>query len=205
MPTGYTAGILDGTTTSFPQFAKLCMRAFGATIHLRDESLDHEYEPRTPSDYHQKEIAKAKQLLIGAEKHSDKEIIETRKSELETSKEYHLGAIEKAKKATTDLEIILADAKNWQPPTPEHNGIKEFMIDQIEKTIDFDCKTKYHDEKLIEIKTELSSLNANSIRKQMIEKANKELAYHNLEYSKDVERCEQSNKWVSDLLGSLKA
>jgi len=205
MPTGYTAGILDGTTTSFPQFAKLCMRAFGATIHLRDESLDHEYEPRTPSDYHQKEIAKAKQLLIDAEKLTDDEIVDTRKKQLEDSKKYHLEAIEKAKKSTIQMNKILSDVRKWQPPTPDHTGIKDFMIEQIEKTIDFDCKTKYHDEKLIEIKTELSSLNANSIREQMIEKANKDLAYHNLEYSKDVERCEQSNKWVSDLLGSLKA
>ena len=30
MPTGYTAGIIDGKTETFQDFEKQCMRAFGA-------------------------------------------------------------------------------------------------------------------------------------------------------------------------------
>jgi hypothetical protein len=205
MPTGYTAGILDGKITTFPQFAKLCMRAFGAAIHLRDESLDAEYEPRVPSDYHSKAIEKANQLIIDAQKMSDKEIVDVKKEQLENSKKYHLKAIEKAKKSTIEMNKILADVRKWQPPTPEHTGIKDFMIDQIEKTIDFDCKTDYHDRGLIEIETELLTLNATEIRKQMIEQAKKDLDYHNAENLKEIQRCEQSNKWVSDLMMSLPA
>ena len=205
MPTGYTAGILDGTITTFPQFAKLCMRAFVATIHLRDESLDHEYEPRVPSDYHSKAIEKAKQSIIDAQKLSDNEIIEIKRKQLEDSKEYHLKSIENAKKSTIEMNKILSDVRKWQPPTTDHNGIKDFMIEQIEKTIDFDCKTDYHDKGLIETETELLTLNASEIRKQMIEKAKKDLAYHNSENLKEIERCEKSNKWVSDLLESLSA
>ena len=90
MPTGYTAGILDGKITTFPQFAKQCMRAFGATIHMRDDDMDAEITPRTPSDYYSKEIEKAKQLLKDAETFSDEVIVKNRKEELEKSKEYHL-------------------------------------------------------------------------------------------------------------------
>jgi len=203
MPTGYTAGILDGTVITFPQFAKLCMRAFGATIHLRDESLDTEYEPRVPSGYHLKAIEKAKQSIIDAQKLSDDEIVDTRKRELEDSKKNCLEAIEKAKKSMIELNKILSDVRKWQPPTPDHTGIKDFMIEQIEKTIVFDCKTDYYSRRLIEIETELLTINASEIRKQMIEQAKKDLAYHNSEYLKEVQRCDQSNKWVSDLLESL--
>ena len=63
MPTGYTAGIIDGKTETFQEFAKQCMRAFGATIHMRDENMDKEYEPRTPSDYHTKALEEAKEKL----------------------------------------------------------------------------------------------------------------------------------------------
>lgn len=52
MPTGYTAGILDGEINTFEEFAKTCMRAFGATIHMRDEPLSKTYEPEKTSDYH---------------------------------------------------------------------------------------------------------------------------------------------------------
>jgi len=205
MPTVYTAGILDGTVTTFPQFAKLCMRAFGATIHLRDENLDAEYESRVPSDYHSKAIEKAKKAIIDAQKLTDYEIIDTQKKRLEAIKKYHLEAIEKTKKATIEINKILSDVRKWQPPTPGHTGIKDFMIEQIERTIDFDCKTDDHDKGLIEIEIEVLTINASDIRKQMIEQARKDLLYHNVENLKEVQRCDQSNKWVADLLESLTA
>jgi len=203
MPTGYTAGILDGKITTFPQFAKLCMRAFGATIHLRDENLDAEITPRTPSDYYYKEIENAKQLLKDAEILSNEVIIKNRKEELEKSKKYHLEAIEKAKSNTKNMNDILKDVINWQPPTIDHMGIKDFMIDQIEKTIDFDCKTKYHDEGLAKIELELLTLNASEIRKDMIAKAKKDFEYNTKNYNEELERCNKANQWVLDLINSI--
>lgn len=203
MPTGYTAGILDGKITTFPQFAKQCMRAFGATIHMRDDDMDADFQERTPSDYHANEIAKAKQSLNDAEVLSDEVIIANRTSELEESKQYHINSIEKAKIDTKNMNAILKEVNAWQPPTSEHTEIKGFMVDQIVKTIDFDCKTEYHDKGLKKVELELRTLNANGIRKEMIIKANKDLKYHTEEYNKEVERCEKSNKWVSELIHSL--
>jgi hypothetical protein len=50
MPTGYTEPILKGEIDNFKNFAKICMRNFGATMHMRDKSYDKEYEERNPSD-----------------------------------------------------------------------------------------------------------------------------------------------------------
>jgi len=203
MPTGYTAGILDGKITTFHQFAKSCIRAFGATVHLRDESLESEYEPRVPSDYHTKAIEASRILIKNAELLSDNAIISIKKTELEDSRKYHLEAIEKAKKSTIDMNNILADVVKWQPPTSEHFGIKDFMVKQISETIDFDCKTEYHDEALVKIEIDLLTINASGIRKEMVEKGKKDFTYHNAENLKEIKRCEQSNKWVSDLVGSF--
>lgn len=203
MPTGYTAGILDGKITTFPQFAKQCMRAFGATIHMRDDDMDAEFEERTPSDYHTKEVEKAVQLLKDARVLSDEEIISNRKEELNKSKLYHLEKIERAKIDTKNMDAILKDLNAWQPPTKEHTGIKEFMIDQIKKTIDFDCKTDYHDEGLAKVEMELLTLNAETIRQEMIAKANYDFKYHTKELNADVKRCETSNQWVKKLMESL--
>lgn len=52
MATGFTSGIIDGSITNFKQFATQCIRAFGATLHMRDESLDVEYTPQKVSDYY---------------------------------------------------------------------------------------------------------------------------------------------------------
>jgi hypothetical protein len=204
MPTGYTAGILDGKITTFEQFAKACMRAFGAAMHLRDEPLDGEYTPRVPSDYYAKEIEKSKQLLKDAELLSDEVIVETKRTQLESSKEYYINAIEKAKQGSIAMNDMLESIRNWQPPTEEHMGIKDFMLNQITQTIDFDCKTSYHDEALVQIESELQTLNASDIRKQMIEKGKKDLKYNTAEYKKDIDRCNESNKWVADFVASLK-
>ncbi|MES2285803.1 MAG: hypothetical protein V4547_08965 [Bacteroidota bacterium] len=203
MPTGYTAGILDGKITTFPQFAKQCMRAFGATIHMRDENSDVEYIKREPSDYHTKGISKAKKSLNDAKALIDKSIVAARKSELKKSRKYHIESIEKAKSNTKKMNAILKEVNDWQPPTPEHYELKVFMIDQIVKTIDFDCGTKYHDEYLLKIESELIGINAKTIREESIVQANKDLEYHTKEYEKDLKRCEYSNKWVTDLLNSI--
>jgi hypothetical protein len=42
MPTGYTAGVADGTITEFREYALLCARAFGACIMLRDEPVEEQ-------------------------------------------------------------------------------------------------------------------------------------------------------------------
>lgn len=203
MPTGYTAGILDGKITTFPQFAKLCMRAFGATIHMRDEDMDAKITPRVPSDYYLDEIEQAKQLLKDAYNLSDEDIIKRKEEELEESKEYHLKAIEKAIIDLKNMNNILKDVKKWQPPTSEHTGIKDFMISQIEETIEWDCKTKYHSEALEKIELELSTIDASEIRKAMIKQAEKDFDYSTKNYNEELERCNGSNKWVADFLESL--
>lgn len=203
MPTGYTAGILDGKITTFQEFAKQCMRAFGATIHMRDDDMSAEYREDTPSGYHIEEIEKATKQLKEIKKLSDEEIIAKKMSELENSKAYHLKSIKKAKDGFKSLSYILNDVREWEPPTSEHTGIKEFMIDQILKTIDFDCKTDYHYDLLAEIELEMKNLNAKEIRLEMISEANRSLDYHTTQYKMDVERCNNRNQWVKDFINSL--
>lgn len=204
MPTGYTAGILDGKIKDFKQFAKLCMRNFGATIHMRDDEMSAEYVPREPSDYHLKAIKEANKLLADSQSLSDDEIINLRKSELLRDQGYHKEAIVKAEKNADNLKTFLDEARKYNPPTEDHSGIKVFMIDQIIQTINFDCGTSYHAEKILAIENELENLSAKSVRLSMKEKAVKDLRYHEDEYDKDLRRCQESNEWVRRFLSSLK-
>lgn len=203
MPTGYTAGIIDGKTETFQDFAKQCMRNFGACIHMRDENMNKEYEPRTPSAYHTKALEKAKEKLKQAEKLTDAELIEMRTKELEESKKYHLESIAKIKVTRAKLEEFLAKAIEFKAPTPEHEGLRKFMIEQLQSTIDFDGKTDYHDKALPKIQMELKNIDANQIRFSMIADANKDITYHLKEYKEELKRCAESNAWVETLLGSL--
>lgn len=203
MPTGYTTGILDGSIKDFKQFATLCMRAFGATLHMRDENMDSPYEPRVPSDYYQNEIDKANELLKVAENLTDDEVVELRKAALLKSKQYHIKAIEKATHDLNLLNEILADATKYIPPTQEHTEIKNFMIQQITETKKFDGDDSYHRNELAKINQELNNLNPAVIRSQMFAQAENDLQYHTEELSKEIKRCNDSNKWVEQFLDSL--
>jgi hypothetical protein len=203
MPTGYTANILDGKVKTFQEFAKTCMRAFGATIHMRDDSMDSEYVPQIPNNYHSKAIKEAEKHLKDAETMTDKQVVSNRKKELNESRKWHVKKISEIKKDRKKLDTILSYAMSYQPPTSEHTGIKDFMIQQLAETIKYDGETDYHDKALERIKCELSSLDANKIRNKKIAKANEELQYHSEELRKEIERCDKSNKWVVEFIKSL--
>lgn len=205
MPTGYTAGILDGKITTFPQFAKKCMRAFGATMHMRDDDTEAEYKPRMPSDWHEKELAKAQDKLKEVEKLSDEQIIEKRTSELTEDKKRYLEYIDKANDGLAKMNVILQDVRKWQPPTSEHQGIKDFMVEQIKTTIEHDCKTDYWEKELEKCEQELKYPNAKEIREKMISGAEWSVNYHREHLKKEIDGCASSNQWVSDFINSLSA
>lgn len=76
MPTGYTAGIFDGTINSFEKFAMKCSRAFGATIHMRDDSLDEEYRKRTVDSYYFESVDDNLKRINKLKLISDEELIQ---------------------------------------------------------------------------------------------------------------------------------
>lgn len=201
MPTGYTAGIIDGTTKDFKEYAKHCERAF--TIHLRDEPFDSEWKPRTPSDYHIKAILKAKETLKEIEALEDDTIIERERLRLLDSLKYHKEGIEKDKRTKAKLDEFLVKAKAFKAPTETHKGIAEFMVSQIEETIKFDCNRDYHKNELEEIENQLLNIDADNVRGDLKTKATTDLAYHNKEHEAELKRCRESNKWHEDFINAL--
>ena len=201
MPTDYTEGILDGTTKDFNQFAKHCSRAF--IMHLRDEPMDSEYKKREVSDYHIKAIEKAKTELKQADSLSDEELIIQEKNRLINDKKYHLESKEKDELNKIKMDSFLEKAKAYVPPTENHQGIAKFMIEQLEKTIEFDCNSNYHIDKLKTIDLKIEKVNADDIRSEMKVKATKDIAYHTKEHEADVKRCREHNQWYEDFIKNL--
>ena len=60
MPTGYTAYIEDGSITTGKEFLKLCSRAFGVAIDIKDEPLSVPTPVYVePSSYYKNRYTKA--------------------------------------------------------------------------------------------------------------------------------------------------
>lgn len=203
MPTGYTAGILDGKINDFPEFAKNCMRAFGATIHMKEESLDKVYTPRTPSKFYKQRITSLKKVLKENETLSDKEIIKSEKKFLTIDKVQLTKNLEEKKVNVSKLKMILKDVIKWTPPNIHYKEFKDFMIQQLTSTIDSDGNGSYYVNEIKKVNERLKNIDPNKIRKERFEKYNKDLIYYTNQYNEELEHCKDSNTWVSTLVESL--
>ena len=205
MPTGYTAGIIDGEITTFEQFATQCTRAFGATIHMRDNPMDSPYEPRTPSDYHTNSIQSKRERLEEIESMSDEKIVEDFNTQLEEDLKYHQTKMEEDKRNLEKLNSMLESAKSWIPPTEDHQSFRNFMIEQIESTIKVDGDPSYHTNKMVEIKKQMEEgINPKEYREETIQEIKSQISYHETEYQKELVRCKDSNDWMDKFFESIK-
>jgi|TARA_R110000868_G_scaffold89133_3_gene248232 hypothetical protein len=205
MPTGYTAGILDGKVNTFEEFATVCTRAFGATIHMRDNPMDSPYEPRTPSDYHTNSIQSKRERLEEIESMSDEKIVEDFNTQLGEDLKYHQTKMEEDKRNLEKLNSMLESAKSWVPPTEDHQPFRNFMIEQIESTIKVDGDPSYHVNKMVGIKKQMEEgINPKEYREETIQEIKSQISYHETEYQKELVRCKDSNDWMDKFFESIK-
>lgn len=204
MPTGYTSGILDGKIITFEQYAKTCMRAMGACIHMRDDSFDTPYTERVPSDYHSKNVIEYQMKLIEINNMSDDQIIELETSNINSRIKQMQECIKNRKLDNALLEKFYYKALDYSPPTADHEGIKKFMIDQLRTTIDQDGNYGYYQKCLLESLDQLNNINPTKIREECILEYERQIDRHTIEYNKEVEGCNESNKWVKVFLESVR-
>jgi len=205
MPTGYTSGIIDGKITTFEQFATQCSRAFGATIHMRDNPLDSPYEPRTPSDYYENSLQSQREKLEEMKTMTDEAIVQEFETLLNDNLEYHDRELEKTKVNLERLNSIMESAKSWVPPTEDHEGIRDYMIDQLKITIQADGDSSYHVEEIIRTKKELEEgIDPKVYREERIKEIEDRISYYEEEVQKELERCKKSNDWMDKFLESIK-
>jgi hypothetical protein len=192
MPTGYTADIKDGIT--FEQFAMTCARAFGACIALRDEPMGTEIPEFEPSDYHAMAHQRAREELARLHVMTDAE------SEASALKAY-LDECERRATRMRDQEALkanyeamLSKVMAWTPPSKEHVGLRDFMREQIEQSIKFDCG---YTEQPLQQQTGAVWL------AERIATAERDIEYHAKEHAAEVARTAERNVWVRDLRASL--
>lgn len=193
MPTGYTAGVQDGTVTDFKEFALTCARAFGACVMLRDSPFGPAPKTIEHDECCDKWLATAT------------DDYESWKNKTDTEKrqqwEEHCRSREaKINKIVVENEIkkkryenMLAKVDKWEPPTGEHEGMKKFMREQLTESMRFDC---YRPDMFVAPPFEEWVVSHESDLVDCIER-----------YAKDArlarERTDARNKWLAELHASL--
>lgn len=196
MATGYTSKIKDGI--SFKEFLLGCAKAFGACIEMRDDPMDTPIPDEFKiSDYHIKRLTEIQSEFEFINRMTIDEAAIKAKEEYEQKRKYNEQQIKERDGLRLKYNDMLIKVKNWQPPTSDHFGLKDFMIQQITSSMDFDCGTTYY-EKPIELLTgEQWLLN----KKQSLFN---DIDYHTKEHQKEVDRVAQRNQWIKQLRESIK-
>lgn len=193
MPTGYTADVSNGTTTSLRAFAIRCARAFGALAHMRDFPIDTPINvQRNGYDAELREAAAHLEMMREV---SDKWIessIEQRHLEaIEFEERYHRNVTVVRARYEAMLEKVTA----WDAPPPLR-ALREFMLKQIRESIECDCPAP-RPVRIPERPT------VAAFRAKEIAAAEERLAAARVRHAEEEKRLSASRKWVADLLAAL--
>ena len=203
MPTGYTAYIEDGDITTGKEFLKLCTRAFGIAIDLKDKPLSvptpTHFEPNTYyKERYEKaleELNNANSLTFNEAKIRMRTAYERRISDYKSFAEKEIAKNKKYAKVRKEVE-------EWNPPTEEHQGLKKFALEQIDMCI---TKQEYIDEYL-EISKEVFDDSDEAVEKYIndnIQHCKESLDRAYKSWKEELERTENKNIWIKKFLESI--
>lgn len=143
MPTGYTYGVQEGNVTTLDAFAQECARAF--LWQSRDSNEKDLIKLVTiPNDveYQKNQLVKAKEnlneLLALTETEWRTRYEEEKADDIRRQQERN----ERLKTEQARYNAMIEKVEAWTPPTEKHEDLKEFMLDQLAKSLDFDCSDR---------------------------------------------------------------
>lgn len=203
MPTGYTVGIEDGRIITGKDFLRLCTRAFGVAIDLKEEPLSVP-TPRTikPDTYFKDRLEEEKANLEKYKRMSfdeaKAEMLRSYADRVDIYRRMAEGSIERNKKYAK----VRAEVKAWIPPTDAHRNLKNFALEQIDMCIE---KQEHIDEWLQQANEKLDDSDE-AVERYIAE----QIEYHcesvkraEENWKEELERVADRNSWMEEFLGSL--
>jgi len=196
MPTAYTAILTRRDDVSLEEFAMRCARAFGAAIMLRDDPLETPIPEFTVGDYYKQAVsARTAELqafmaldLTGRVEFA-KEQIQRQLQEIEDSKK---GTLEE----NARYDSMAGKVMRWTPPTPGHDELKAFMLEQLEMSKE---STNWTDQAI----TVLREADPEDWARGYQVNLNRQLAEAIRTLQKQQRRTDEGNEWVRKLRLSL--
>lgn len=192
MPSGYTEMIGKGCT--FPEFALTCARAMGACITMRDDPLDAPIPDEfLPNLYDTKRLADARARLDALSKMTKPEIAAAcEHNNAVAYEEFKRGSLARAA-LLSQYQAMLLQVNEWRPPTPDHEGLKAFMIEQIRESIKFDCSGLPSPQKLTpEVWFD-----------REVDRAKRDITHYTASNIEEIKRARQRTVWIQNLKASL--
>jgi hypothetical protein len=201
MPTGYTQSIQDGI--SFERFALTCARAFGACIMMRDDPLDAPIpEKFEPNNYYERLWLRDEVRLQEILALTDEQAQAAAEEEAAKTVAQYQKMIDEALQQKDKYVAMLEKVQAWEPPTPEHQPLKDFMISQINDSLKWDC----NDDRIAsyqEFIDELKIMNGAEWKTRQIMYLTDSIAQYKEKQRQENERTASRSEWVAQLRASL--
>ena len=197
MPTGYTARLME-KGQEFPEFVMGCARAFGALITLRDDPADASIPQKfEPSAYYQEQRVTAEKELADLTAMLPEEAAAYGEAEKDRAIKSQAAWIKKAVKENERLLTLCKQIKAWRPPTPEHEGLKGFMLDQIRASMN---DTSYAESRLRDLYEKASI----GFYNEAVANAKRGIVDYAKSDAEERERCAGRTEWLQQLRDSLR-
>jgi hypothetical protein len=193
MPTGYTAAVVDGKVTEFKDFAMSCARAFGALITMRDDPSDAPIPDKIePRSYYQDRIAEHQKRLGDVLAMNNVEAEAAAKAAHAEALKYRADYLVRQDQEAARLNNMLAKARAWKPPTPDHVEMKDFMIQQLMVSLPGSYAPAIPE-----------LLDGETWRKREGDRIAKDIVYYKNEWAKEQEHAANRTQWLKALRASL--
>lgn len=132
MPTGYTAYIEDGTIKTGKEFLKLCIREFGCCIGQRDDPLSAPLKIDIEQDsYYRKRQKEVEAEIARLNGMTETDVLRDYASFITDRIKACNDMLARKRKELVMYDKIEKEVNDWIPPTPDHDGIKDFALEQI--------------------------------------------------------------------------
>ena len=198
MPSGYTSTLAD-QEQSFREFVLQCARAFGACIHQRDDPGNDLPKLLEECTYHLDEYNKS---LKAYKDFSEQTVVQCKRRFTQEKKDlikHTQDRIKKNAKQIARYKLMLEKVKKWKEPSPLHQGLKTFMVEQLNQSIEWDTD-KYAADELKSAK----QLTFKDWEKEMISSLKGNMDYHFEYIDKEKTKVIKANEWITALYDSLK-
>lgn len=195
MPTAYTAGIEDGTIKTAKEFLMLCAREFSACASMFGEPLSKQIPEKFEPDYkwYAEQLEKERKLLERFREMSLDEVRAYREEKMAKEISHAKQAKERAESIISKYKDLLIQVVAWNPPTPEHNRLKEFAIGQITMCLP--------DLSIYTVKP--NSATDEQWLKDNIESCKESIAIYEEKIEAEIERAKSRTAWVKALRDSF--
>jgi hypothetical protein len=192
MPTGYTAIIEERADLTFREFALRCARGMGACVMQRDDPMDDLPKAPEASDYHIKALAQATVRLVELRGLSVEGVRALWQADCDGNAKINAEQTSKCAEVKRRYDAMRAHVEAWTPPTKEHDGLRRFMLEQIDA-----CHSDWTPYLYENPATPGDWLAA------QIKSAEWNIDYHTKQHTEELERTANRKSWIDSLYASL--